>query len=105
MLAIDGHLSDTFTINAGVPQGAILSPPFFLLYINDLLEKTKHPIYSFADDSTVASSFSTDAKTTAAQTHLRRQDDVLQINKDLEGILAWSDSNQVEYNALGSSFL
>ena len=72
-VAIDGFLSDTFTINAGVPQGSILSPTLFLLYINDLLVKTKNPIFSFADNSTLASSFSLNAQTSAAAAHLRRR--------------------------------
>ena len=98
-VAVDGYLSDTFTINAGVPQGSILSPTLFLLYINDLLEKTKNPIYSFADDSTVVSSFTLNARTSSADAHLRRQLEVSYLNKDLEKILAWGDSNQVEFNA------
>ena len=97
-VAIDGFLSNTFTTNAGVPQGSILSPTLFLLYINDLLEKTKNPIYSFADDSTLVSSFTLNARTTAAEQHRRRQHEVLHLNKDLEEILAWGDSNQVEFN-------
>ena len=98
-VAVDGFLSDTFKINAGAPQGSILSPTLFLLYINDLLEKTKNPIYSFADDSTLVSSFTLAARTSAASAHLRRQSEVLHLNKDLEEILAWGDSNQVEFNA------
>ena len=98
-VAIDGFLSDSFTINAGVPQGSILSPTLFLLYINDLLEKTENPIYSFADDSTLVSSFALNARTSAADAHLRRQQEVTHLNKDLEEILSWGDSNQVEFNA------
>src|ERR1700729_1282040 len=98
-VAIECFLSGSFTINAGVPQGSILSPTFFLLYINDLLEKAENPIYSFADDSTLVSSFALNARTSAADAHLRRQQEVTHLNKDLEEILSWGDSNQVEFNA------
>ena len=47
---IDGISSNEFQLNSGVPQGSVLSPSLFLIYINDLLGQTSNPIYSFADE-------------------------------------------------------
>lgn len=33
---VNGSLSDTCTLKCGIPQGTILGPMLFLLYINDL---------------------------------------------------------------------
>nr|CAI5828957.1 unnamed protein product [Callosobruchus analis] len=52
-VVVEGCTSDVFSINAGVPQGSVLSPRLYLLYINELLETTSNPIYSFADATTL----------------------------------------------------
>ncbi|KAA5557033.1 hypothetical protein F3G48_33080, partial [Pseudomonas aeruginosa] len=50
-VVVDGSCSDPRTVNAGVPQGCVLSPTLFILHINDLLHTSG--IHCYADDSTV----------------------------------------------------
>ena len=51
---INGSLSDTLPITQGVPQGSILGPILFLLYINDLpLAIPDCNVDIYADDTTL----------------------------------------------------
>ena len=54
--AIKGHLSETAVITAGIPQGSILGPLLFILYMNDLPLHIDNNIDMFADDSTLYTS-------------------------------------------------
>ena len=54
-MVLDGKSSQKYPVNAGVPQGSILRPRFFLLYINDLLDNVICDIAVYADDSTLYS--------------------------------------------------
>ena len=54
-VVLDGKSSQEYPVNAGIPQGSILGPTLFLLYINGLSDHVICNIAIYADDSTLYS--------------------------------------------------
>ena len=52
-MVLDEKTSQEYPVNAGVPQGFILGPTLFLLYINDLPDDVICNITIYADDTTL----------------------------------------------------
>ena len=52
-MVLDGKSSQEYSVNVGVPQGSILGPTLFLLYINDLSDDVICDIAIYADDTTL----------------------------------------------------
>ena len=95
---VDGALSETFPINAGVPQGCVLSPTLFLIFINDLLSSTTNSIHSFADDSTLHQSLRFPSHISQANIATHRTLIAGHLNADLDSILEWGYANLVTFN-------
>ena len=54
-MVLDGKSAQEYPVNAGIPQGSILDPTLFLLYINDLPDDVICNIAIYANDTTLYS--------------------------------------------------
>ena len=48
-----GHTSQPLPVSSGVPEGSVISPVMFLIYINDLLTSLPYNCVAYADDVTL----------------------------------------------------
>ena len=84
-VSVNGILSDSARVTSGVPQGSVLGPVLFLLYINDISEGIESDLRLFADDSIVYREIKSD-----------RDHYILQ--RDLERLAAWAETWQMDFN-------
>ena len=88
-VVVEGASSDPSPVKSGVPQGSVLGPLLFLLFINDLAEHTSSTVRLFADDCVMYKS---------VKTILSIQDcEVLQ--NDLDQLHQWEKRWQLRFNA------
>ena len=85
-VVLNGFYSDFSTIESGVPQGSVLGPLLFLVYINDLEKNVISNVKFFADD-TMLYSVVHDPKKSASD-----------LNHDLEIINRWAHQWKMSFN-------
>ena len=54
-VVLDRKSSQEYPVNVGIPQGSILGPTLFLLYINDIPDDGTCSIANYTDDTTLYS--------------------------------------------------
>ena len=77
-VVVDGSTSDTVPVESGVPQGSVLGPSLFLLYINDLPNNLVSSARLFADD-------------TACHLEIKTAADQSTLQQDLDKLATWEE--------------
>lgn len=95
-VVIDNTDSDHSIITTGVPQGSILGPLLFLIYINDIAStNSAFSILSYADDTTLTSSINS----------LGPRNISTKINSELAKINDWLIANRLSLNVAKTKYI
>ena len=86
-VVVEGECSDETPVTSGVPQGTVLGPLMFILYINDISADTSSSIRLFADDCVLYRVVSN-----------TRDAEMLQ--GDLSQLCGWADTWQMDFNPI-----
>ena len=84
-VVIDGEESESVPVTSGVPQGSVLGPILFLIYINDLPDELTSQVRLFADD-------------TAVYLTIGDTEDGKVLQNDLDRLSVWEDRWDMEFN-------
>ena len=94
MVSINGHSSSLCDIAYSVPQGSVLGPLLFLIYINDLPNASNVlSFFLFADDTNIY--FEADDLCSLTNT----------VNKELRNVKSWLYSNKLALNIDNNNFV
>ena len=92
-MVLDGKSSQEYPINVGFPEGFILVPALFLLYINDLPDDVISDIAIYADDTTLYS------KCDQASDLWQQLELASEPESDLGDTVGWGRKWLVDFNA------
>ena len=83
-VVVDGEVSNWKSVLSGVPQGSVLGPILFLIYINDLDDSITSNVLKFADDTKLFRKVNTDG-------------DKQHLQNDLDRLVKWSEKWQMQF--------
>ena len=93
-VSVNGHSSSICKISCGVPQGSVLGPLLFLIFMNDLPNSSKLlKFFLFADDTNIY--FQADDHTRLIRT----------VNTELKKVKVWMDCNKRALNIEKTNFV
>ena len=81
-VVVEGHRSTLRLVLSGVPQGTVLGPVLFVLYINDLLERISNG-FGFADDTKLIGA-------------IKDMIGVANLQEELNQVTKWSEHNNMQ---------
>ena len=84
-VVVDVEVSSWKPVLSGVPQGSVLGPILFLVYINDLEEGVTVKILKFADD-------------TKLFRKVKENGDTQNLQEDIDKLVKWSEKWQMLFN-------
>ena len=85
VVRVNGELSVPKPVISGIPQGSVLGPLLFLIYINDLPEVVKSDALLFADDTKIFR-------------QVCSQNDALLLQADIDSLTRWSNKWLLKFN-------
>jgi hypothetical protein len=84
-VVVDGENSEEVAVSSGVPQGTVLGPLMFLIYVNDIGNEVRSNLRLFADDALLYK-------------EVTSEDDARQLQSDLTRLEQWSKQWQMSFN-------
>ena len=84
-VSVNGEKSSPGYVLSGIPQGTVLGPLLFVLYINDILDNVKCDGFLFADDTKIFKAITC-------------KEEALHLQSDIDTMKKWSDVWGMEFN-------
>ena len=84
-VVVNGQVSEWSPVTSGVPQGSVLGPLLFIIYVNDMDDGITAKISKFADDTKLGM-------------NVAKQENIEELQEDLKRLGEWSDKWQMPFN-------
>jgi hypothetical protein len=84
-VVIGDNISEWEDVTSSVPQGSVLGPLLFTIFINDLPERIKNECRLYADDSKLIGV-------------IGKEEDAIDIQKDIDSMQSWAKTWQMSFN-------